>query len=113
MTTITALEDAAAWAEVLAAPGKQWVFKHSNSCSISFAADDAVKAHLAAHADQPLAMVVVQTARPVSNQIAEDLGRVHKSPQLFLIEAGKVLWEATHWSITAPKMQEAWAAAGA
>ena len=67
-------------------------------------------AYLAANTDQNLAMVIVQEARPVSNQIANDLGRVHKSPQLFLIENGQVLWEASHWSIKSAAMAEAWQA---
>ncbi|MHC5066992.1 MAG: bacillithiol system redox-active protein YtxJ [Planctomycetota bacterium] len=88
-----------------------WVFKHSNACGISFAAKDAVDAHLAANPEQPLAMVVIQSHRPVSNHIATVLGRVHQSPQLFLVRGGQVLWTATHYAITAEAMATAWSAA--
>ena len=102
------LSNTTEWDDVLATGKRQWVFKHSNSCSISFMAEEQVMGYFAAHPEQELAVVVVQEARPVSNKIAEDLGRVHKSPQLFLIDQGQVVWEASHWSIKTAAMAEAW-----
>ena len=57
----------------LGAPGRMWIFKHSNACPVSLAALEQVERHLAAH-DEPAAMVVVQTHRPLSNRIASRLG---------------------------------------
>jgi len=51
--------------------------------------------------------VVIQAHRDVSNHIAEAPGRVHQSPQLFLVRAGEVLWHASHYSITADAMAKA------
>ena len=87
--------------------GQTWLLKHSNTCSISLSALEAVEAHLARHPEQSVGMVVVQTHRPLSNLIATRLGITHQSPQLFLLKDGKVAWQASHWSITAEAMENA------
>ncbi|MEK7413518.1 MAG: bacillithiol system redox-active protein YtxJ [Planctomycetota bacterium] len=89
---------------VLSANKPSWVFKHSATCPISLAAMTEVETYLLAHADEPAAMVVVQRERALSNWISTRLGRVHQSPQLFLISGGAVVWSASHWSITADVM---------
>ena len=91
----------------LAQQGPRWILKHSATCSISHAAKAEYDSFLASHGDIPAAMVVVQDHRPVSNYIAEVLGKVHQSPQAFLVDEGKVIWTATHWSITEQAMAEA------
>ena len=83
-----------------------WILKHSSTCAISAAAHDEVAAFLARR-PQPAALVVVQTARPLSNWLATRLGYTHQSPQLFLVRGGKVLWQASHWGITAQAMENA------
>ena len=83
-----------------------WIFKHSNSCPVSLAAHDEVLEFLAAHA-MPVGIVTVQEARAVSNWLATRLAYVHQSPQLFLVVAGKVVWHASHWGITAKAMTAA------
>ena len=103
MIPLTSQADAEAF---LAEPGPRWLLKHSATCPISSAALDAVEAHLVAH-PLPAGLVVVQDARPVSNWLAVRLGRVHQSPQLFLLEDGHVRWAASHWSITAAVMATA------
>jgi bacillithiol system protein YtxJ len=87
--------------------GPLWLFKHSNACSISTAAHDEVTRFLEQHPEQQVAIVVVQTHRPISNLIATRLKHVHQSPQLFLLKEGTVRWSATHWSITAAAMEAA------
>lgn len=91
---------------LLAKPGPQWIFKHSDTCSISAEAFTEVGAFLAAH-PQPCALIVVQHQRPLSNWLSTRLGRVHQSPQLFLVDGGAVVWTASHWSITAAAMEKA------
>lgn len=83
-----------------------WILKHSATCPTSAAAHEEVEAFLAAHPGEAAGMVVVQRDRPLSNWIATRLGRVHQSPQLFLVRAGGVVWSASHWSITAAAMAE-------
>ena len=89
---------------LLAGPAPAWILKHSNTCPTSGAAFSEVEAYLQAHPGEAAGMVVVQEDRPLSNWIATRLGRVHQSPQLFLVHAGKIAWSASHWSITAAAM---------
>ncbi|WP_313639956.1 monothiol bacilliredoxin BrxC family protein, partial [Paenibacillus sp.] len=43
----------------------------------------------------------------VSNQIAEEFGIKHESPQLFLLEDNEVRWNTSHWKITRDAIKEA------
>jgi bacillithiol system protein YtxJ len=93
--------------ETLLATNPAWLFKHSNRCEISAAALSEIAAFAARHPDQRLGMVVVQEQRALSNAIATRLGRVHQTPQLFLLDRGSVIWSASHWSITLAAMERA------
>jgi len=103
MTPLTTIADAELF---LSQPGKIWLFKHSSTCPVSTAAYDEVAAFLAQQ-PMPLALVVVQEARPVSNWLATRLAYVHQSPQLFLVRDGAVVWHASHWGITVAAMTAA------
>jgi bacillithiol system protein YtxJ len=81
-----------------------WILKHSAICPTSHAAHAEVEQYLAAHPGEAAAVVVVQEDRPLSNWLSERLGRVHQSPQLFLLHGGRVAWATSHWSITASAM---------
>ncbi|MFW5845291.1 MAG: bacillithiol system redox-active protein YtxJ [Planctomycetota bacterium] len=94
---------------LLSSPGPVWVFKHSAICPTSSAALQEVERYLSQH-EATAAMVVVQEQRPVSNLIARKLGYTHQSPQLFLVEDGRVRWQSSHWGITADAMEQAVAA---
>lgn len=98
---------------LMSAPGPIWLLKHSNACSISTAALDEVNRFLGDHPDQHGGVLVVQSHRPLSNHVSQRLKFVHQSPQLFLLKGGKVVWSATHWSITAEAMGAAAASATA
>lgn len=101
ITTLSGQEHAE---RLIAGPAPAWILKHSATCPISHAALEAVESFLAAHPGEAAGMVVVQDDRPLSNWIAQRLGRVHQSPQLFLLAKGAVAWSASHWSITAEAM---------
>ncbi len=101
---IPPLRDAGHLDQLLSSTQPVWIFKHSNRCPISTEAHDEVGNYLATHPSEALGMVVVQVDRPLSNLISQRLSRVHQSPQLFLIAGGKVLWSASHASITAAAM---------
>ncbi|MFS0786445.1 bacillithiol system redox-active protein YtxJ [Shouchella sp. 1P09AA] len=75
------------------------VFKHSTQCPISAEAFDEFQAFTAENPDYVSAFVKVIESRPLSNQIAEDLKTVHKSPQLFVLNNSKVQWTESHWNI--------------
>jgi bacillithiol system protein YtxJ len=92
---------------LLNAPGPVLLLKHSNACSISSAALDEVTRFLGQHPEVAAGMVVVQTHRPLSNLVSNRLKMVHQSPQLFLLQGGRVRWSATHWSITADALTAA------
>lgn len=81
-----------------------WIFKHSSTCEISAAALTEIESYAAAHPQERIGLVVVQRNRPLSNWIATRLGRVHQSPQLFLVGNGALSWSVSHWSITAHAM---------
>ena len=78
------------------------VFKHSATCSIS--AD--VYRDVARY-EGDIALVVVQTARPLSNEIAARTGIRHESPQAIILRNGKAVWHAAHYDITAPDLRRA------
>jgi bacillithiol system protein YtxJ len=43
----------------------------------------------------------------LSNAIAERFGVRHETPQALLIKDGRVVWHASHWSITSDSLTEA------
>ena len=94
-------------AALLAQPGPVWLFKHSDTCSISQEAYAQVAAYAAAQPQQPIAVVTVQTHRPLSNWISTRFAITHQSPQLFLVRAGAVVWTTSHWQITREAMTAA------
>ncbi|MEK3945499.1 general stress protein [Paenibacillus odorifer] len=92
--------------QYVAKPGKKLLFKHSTTCPISAKANEEFQAYLK-DADTAAAVVLVIEDRPVSNQIAEDFGIKHESPQLFLLEDNEVRWNTSHWKITRDAIKEA------
>ena len=92
---------------IITADEPQWILKHSITCPVSAFAMQEFRRYLAAHPDEHAAVVIVQHARPVSNHIAERLGVRHESPQLFLVQAGRVLWDGSHGEVTAEAMAAA------
>ncbi|GAA0370201.1 bacillithiol system redox-active protein YtxJ [Bacillus horti] len=103
---ITTVEE---WANLLeqSIENKLFVFKHSTTCPISAAAYDEFKSYLAeASSDVTHVLVKVIESRPVSNQIAADLGVEHQSPQAILIENKEAKWNDSHWRIKKSKLLE-------
>jgi len=78
------------------------LLKHSTRCPVSANALREFEAYIDEHPDNQLDYVLVKVieSRPVSNQIAEDLGVQHASPQIFLIKDQAPYWHTSHWSIT-------------
>jgi len=72
------------------------IFKHSLTCPISSAAYERM-----AEFDGEVALVEVQRARPLSAEIENRLGVAHESPQVIVLSNGQVVWNASHFSITA------------
>ncbi len=86
------------------------LFKHSLTCPISSAAlrqyqdflDDRPEGDAAVYA-----LVEIQKARDVSDEIARRTGVRHESPQALLLRGGEVTWHASHWSIKADALASA------
>ena len=94
------------WKEVLEKSEEtpQFVMKHSSTCPISTAAFGAFRN---VETDVPKQYLVVQQSRPLSDEIEEELGIRHESPQLFLLKDGEAVWNASHHGISEPKIQQA------
>lgn len=97
LTSISALD------ELLQASHQQPVlfFKHSNACPISSRALGEFQKYLASETNAAIkhALIVVQTARDVSNQLAAVIGIQHESPQAIIVRDGKAIWDESHFKL--------------
>ena len=84
------------------------VFKHSLTCPISARAYEQM-----AEFDGEVALIEVQRARELSREIESRLGVAHESPQVLVLRNGRVVWNASHFKITATAVAEAVRAAEA
>jgi bacillithiol system protein YtxJ len=81
------------------------LFKHSRYCGVSCEALDELHAHIEAAAGYTAYKIItVQTHRPVSDAAAQRLGLRHETPQAMLLRDGKVVWNASHFRITASEL---------
>jgi bacillithiol system protein YtxJ len=85
------------------------VLKHSLTCGTSARAHAEVQRLLAdgGALGADLAVVHVQTARPVSDAIARQCAVQHESPQVLLLWNGRAAWHASHHRITARAIRAA------
>ena len=111
MTPLTNLHDVDSLDAAIAESRERPVllFKHSRYCGVSCEALDELQAHIENGEPQGVAykMITVQTHRPVSDAAAQRLGIRHETPQAILLRDGKVVWNASHFRITATKLTEA------
>jgi bacillithiol system protein YtxJ len=84
------------------------LFKHSRYCGVSCEALDELHAHMGGVERAVIyRMITVQTHRAVSDVAAQRLGVRHETPQAILLRDGKVIWNASHFSITATRLDQA------
>ena len=85
------------------------LFKHSRTCGVSCEALDELHSHIEAQGQTGVSykMITVQTHRPVSDAAAQRLGLRHETPQAILLRDGKVIWNASHFRITAAQLDQA------
>lgn len=81
-------------------------FKHSLTCPISAAAMREMK-RLTPELARRVGLVVVQTGRGVSQEIATRTGVRHESPQVILVRDEQTAWAVSHYDITAATVSEA------
>jgi len=102
---ITTLDE---WKEILERSGERpaVILKHSTTCPISASALEEYEEYLQKdpNRDVDYLLVKVIESRPVSNQIAEDLGVKHASPQIIYFKNKEAVWNASHWAVTAKHM---------
>jgi bacillithiol system protein YtxJ len=77
------------------------LFKHSTTCPISADVYHEIK-----NVDGEINLVVVQTARSISNEIAARTGIRHESPQAIVLKDGKPVYHASHYDITSNEVNE-------
>lgn len=98
---ITTLEQ---WSDTLQNSNTKPVLllKHSTTCPVSANGLSEYEAYISKATDANIDYVLVKVieSRPVSNQIAADLGVKHESPQVIFIKDGASYWNTSHWSIT-------------
>lgn len=90
--------------ELLGQSGEQPVilFKHSDTCGISARAYREM-----ATLEKPVALVTVQKARALSNEIESRFSLPHETPQVLVVRDGKLAWSASHFRITADAVTRA------
>jgi bacillithiol system protein YtxJ len=78
-----------------------WIFKHSLTCSISSRAWTEFRRFVETQPEHEavFTLVEVQTARAVSNAVAERTGIRHESPQAILLRDAAAAFHASHSSI--------------
>lgn len=78
------------------------VLKHSTTCPVSSNALDEFESYLQKEPNTNVEYVLVKVieSRPVSNQIAEDTGVKHASPQILYVKNKEAVWNTSHWSVT-------------
>lgn len=95
------------WTDALekSSDGPVLIFKHSTACSVSAKAHPEM-AEVGKTEDIPTYKVVVQEARPVSDAIEADLEIRHETPQVLLVEEGQVMFNASHFDVTAEAIRD-------
>jgi len=84
------------------------IFKHSTTCPVSAAAKRRLEIEWEKESvNLEIYYLDLLANRPLSNLIAERLEVVHQSPQLIVVKDGKVVYHASHLSISASKAAKA------
>ena len=81
------------------------LFKHSTTCPISSRAWREVQNFIKDSSDEvSVYMLKVIESRSVSNQVTEELGVKHQSPQVLFVRERQVLWHASHQEVTQDRL---------
>jgi len=111
MNTLTHLHDVESLDAAIAESRERPVllFKHSRHCGTSLEALDELQTHIETVRPGSAAykMITVQTHRPVCEAVSNRFGIRHETPQAILLRDGKVIWNASHFRITATQLNDA------
>lgn len=83
------------------------VYKHSSRCGICSGALVEVQQFAAGHPEVPVYVVDVIAQRPLSQRLAEQLDVRHQSPQVILVCEGRAVWHASHYRVSAERLDSA------
>jgi len=83
------------------------LFKHSTRCPISAAAKRHFDQFAARTEDVTCWVVLVIEHRPLSQQLAREVGVSHQSPQVILLVNGQSVWNTSHGLITESALLQA------
>lgn len=83
------------------------IYKHSATCPTSAWAARNVRSWCEEHTEKPVYQVTVQSARPISNQIANDLGLRHETPQAIVVYQGQAVAHRNHSRVTPDELTDA------
>lgn len=95
-------DDKLAEAFARAESGTVVFFKHSVTCPISSGVYAEVDRF-----DGDVGLIIVQSSRALSNEIAARTGVRHESPQALVVRNGKVVYHASHYDVTAEDLRNA------
>lgn len=76
------------------------IFKHSTRCSISSTALSRMERNWKDSAGIKPYYLDLIAFRSLSNQVADDFGIDHQSPQVLLIQNGECVYDASHFDIS-------------
>ena len=98
--------EAVSAAEIAARPERSIIYKHSKTCSLCSWSNDKL-GELADQDGITLELVDVIAPRALSQQIEAQFGVRHESPQILIIEDGRVLWHASHRGVAPDRVRAA------
>lgn len=81
------------------------IYKHSSACPVSGQAHDEVQ-ELITDDTLPVYKVVVQEHREISNQIEDDLGIRHETPQAILLHNRNPVFDTSHFDVSAATIRQ-------
>src|SRR5690625_2675189 len=85
-----------------------FIFKLSTTCPVSADSFDQYNTFIERKENEIAAYFVkVRETREVSNQIAEETGVQHQSPQILFVKDREVLWNTSHSKITVENLEDA------
>ena len=92
--------------ELAARSGRSIIYKHSPTCSLCSWSEH-VLGKFANQDGVTLELVDVLSQRPLSRDIEAQFGVRHESPQILIVDDGKVTWHASHRGVAPDRVRAA------
>lgn len=83
------------------------IFKHSTTCSISAMALSRMERNWSDQLGVKPYYLDLQANRRISNDVSQEFGVEHESPQVLLIRNGECVYDASHMGISFAGLQQA------